>query len=364
MHISEIIKQIESIAPVAYQESYDNSGLLIGDSATEATGALFTLDVTESVVDEAIAAGYNLIISHHPLIFKPLKRLNSRSDQDRCIIKAIKNDIAIYAAHTNLDNAPEGVNAMICSKLGLKKTRILQPMGEMLRKLAVFVPHEHAENVRQSMFDAGAGRIGTYDQCSFNLAGNGTFRAGDAATPYIGDKGILHTEPETRVEVLCEAHNLSAVVKAMLQAHPYEEVAYDVYPLLNKNQYAGSGMIGELEVPMDEKSFLLMVKETFGTGVLKHSPLTHKKIEKVSVCGGSGNFLIPQAMASGADVFITGELKYHDYFLAEDRILLVEAGHYETEQFTKELLYQIVKEKFTTFATRISAIPTNPVNYL
>lgn len=364
MLIREIINHIESIAPITYQESYDNSGLLIGDSAIEATGAIFTLDVTEAVVDEAIAVGYNLIISHHPLIFKPLKRLNGRSDQDLCIIKAIKNDIAIYAAHTNLDNAPKGVNAMICSKLGLVKTKILQPQGDMLRKLAVFVPHDLADKVRQSMFDAGAGRIGTYDQCSFNLTGNGTFKAGDNATPYIGLKGTLHTEPETRIEVLCEAHNLPEVVKAMIQSHPYEEVAYDVYPLLNKNQYAGSGMIGELEVPMDEKSFLMMVKEIFGAGVLKHSPLTNKRIERVSVCGGSGNFLIPKAMASGADVFITGELKYHDYFLAENRILLVEAGHYETEQFTKELLYQIVKEKFTTFATRISAIPTNPVNYL
>jgi dinuclear metal center YbgI/SA1388 family protein len=364
MHIREIINHIESIAPVSYQETYDNSGLLIGDSAIEATGAIFTLDVTEAVVDEAIAAGLNLIIAHHPLIFKPLKRLNNRNDQDRCIIKAIKNDIAIYAVHTNLDNAPKGVNAMICSKLGLKKTKILQPMGDMLRKLTVFVPDEHAEKVRQSMFDAGAGRIGKYDQCSFNLQGDGTFRASVDANPYIGEKGSLHTEPETRIEVVCEAHNLSEIVKSMINSHPYEEVAYDVYPLLNKNQYAGSGMIGELEVPMDEKAFLLMVKETFGTGVLKYSPLIGKKIEKVSVCGGSGNFLISQAMASGADVFITGELKYHDYFLAENRILLVEAGHYETEQFTKELLYQIVKEKFTTFATRISAISTNPVNYL
>ena len=364
MNIGTITDYLETIAPISYQESYDNSGLLIGEKRNEATGALFTLDVTEAVVDEAIALGYNLIIAHHPLIFKPLKRINESNEVGRCLIKAVKNDIAIYAAHTNLDNAPDGVNAMICKKLGMVQTKILEPAGDLLNKIIVFVPTNHAENVRNELFKAGAGRLGEYSSCSFNAAGQGTFKAGSNAKPYVGEPGELHFEEETRIEVLCENHNLNRVLKAMIQAHPYEEVAYDVYPLSNKNQYVGAGMIGELPESMDEMSFLHKVKNTFGPGCLKYSPLTNKKVKKVAVCGGSGNFLISNALAAGADAFITGEIKYHDYFMAENNILLIEAGHYETEQFTKDLLHQVVKEKFTTFATRISAIPTNPVNYL
>jgi dinuclear metal center YbgI/SA1388 family protein len=315
-------------------------------------------------VDEAIGLGYNLIIAHHPLIFKPIKRINSQHEAERCIVKAIKHDIAIYAAHTNLDNAPQGVNAMICEKLGLTQTKILEPAGEMLRKVIVFVPLEHAQKVRNAMFDAGAGRLGDYSSCSFNIPGQGTFKAGNDAKPYVGAIGEIHTEKELKIEALCEKHNLSRILKAMIQAHPYEEVAYDVYPLVNKNPYVGSGMIGEMDQPIDEMDFLHFVKQVFGPGCLKHSPLVRKKISKVAVCGGSGNFLIPNALSAGADAFITGEIKYHDYFMAENKILLIEAGHYETEQFTKDLLYQVVKENFTTFATRISIITTNPVNYL
>lgn len=364
MNIGAITDFLETIAPLSYQESYDNSGLIIGNKAMEATGALFTLDVTEAIVDEAIALGYNLIIAHHPLIFKPIKSINGRNETDRCIIKAIKHDIAIYAAHTNLDNAPQGVNAMICEKLGLSRTKILDPAGEMLRKIAVFVPLEHAEKVRNAMFEAGAGRLGDYNSCSFNTPGQGTFKAGNSANPFVGSIGELHTENELRVEAICEKQDLSRIIHAMVQSHPYEEVAYDVYPLVNKNPYVGSGMTGEMGEPMDEMEFLHLVKRTFGPGCLKHSPLTGKKICKVAVCGGSGNFLISNALAAGADAFITGEIKYHDYFMAEGKILLIEAGHYETEQFTKDLLYQVIKENFTTFATRISSITTNPVNYL
>lgn len=364
MNIGAFTDYLETIAPLSYQESYDNSGLIIGNKTNAATGALFTLDVTEAVVDEAIALGFNLIIAHHPLIFKPIKRINGNDEVDRCIIKSIKHDIAIYAAHTNLDNAPQGVNAMICNKLGVAEARILEPAGEMLRKVAVFVPLEHAEKVRNAMFEAGAGRLGEYNSCSFNIPGQGTFKAGNAANPFVGSIGELHTENEIKIEVLCEKQDLNRVIHAMKQSHPYEEVAYDVYPLINKNAYVGSGMAGELIEPMDEMDFLHKVKHTFGPGCLKYSPLTGKKIKKVAVCGGSGNFLITNALAAGADAFITGEIKYHDYFLAEGKILLIEAGHYETEQFTKDLLYQIIKENFTTFATRISSITTNPVNYL
>ena len=364
MNIGAITDYLETIAPLSYQESYDNSGLIIGNKAVEASGALFTLDVTEAVVDEAIELGYNLIIAHHPLIFKPIKRINGKNDVDRCIIKAIKHDIAIYAAHTNLDNAPQGVNAMICKKLDLSQAKILEPASEMLRKIVVFVPLEHTEKVRNAMFYAGAGRLGEYSSCSFNTPGQGTFKAGNAANPYVGAIGEMHTENELKIEALCEKQDLNRIIHAMIQSHPYEEVAYDVYPLVNKNPYVGSGMIGEIKEPMDEMDFLHMVKRVFGPGCLKHSPLTRKKIQKVAVCGGSGNFLISNALAAGADAFITGEIKYHDYFMAENKILLIEAGHYETEQFTKDLLYQVFKENFTTFAARISSIITNPVNYL
>lgn len=364
MNIGVITDFLETIAPISYQESYDNIGLLTGEKYTEATGAIFTLDVTEAVVDEAIALGFNLIIAHHPLIFKPLKRINGVNDAGRCLIKAVKNDIAIYAAHTNLDNAPEGVNAMIGKKMGMVRTKILDPASDTLKKIIVFVPTRHVEKVRNEMFNAGAGRLGDYSLCSYNTEGKGTFMAGNNARPYVGQPAELHVEEETRIEVLCENHNLNRVLNAMIQSHPYEEVAYDVYPLSNKNKYVGAGMIGELPEPMDEMSFLHMVKNTFGPGCLKYSPLINKQIKKVAVCGGSGNFLISNALAAGADAFVTGEIKYHDYFMAEDKILLIEAGHYETEQFTKELLHQVVKEKFTTFATRISRIPTNPVNYL
>ncbi|HRW68056.1 Nif3-like dinuclear metal center hexameric protein [Lentimicrobium sp.] len=364
MKIGDIIRAIEEVAPLPYQESYDNSGLYCGSVHDEATGALFTLDVTEEVVDEAIEAGYNLIVAHHPLIFKPLKRILDNSITGRCIIKAIKNDIAVYAAHTNLDNVHRGVNAMICSKLGLVNCRILQPAPDLLKKLVVFVPEDHAEIVRQAMFTAGAGHIGNYDSCSFNAEGHGTFRALDGADPFVGAMGSLHSEPEVRIETICESHALHRIVKAMIDAHPYEEVAWDAYPLVNLHQRAGSGMMGEFSEAMDEMDFLMLVKRVFGPGCIKYSPLTGRKVQRVALCGGSGNFLIQAAMSQNADAFITGELKYHDYFLAENRILLTEAGHYETEQFTKELLVQIVKEKFTTFATRISGIQTNPVNYL
>ncbi len=364
MKIGDIIRAIETLAPVSYQESYDNSGLYCGSAGWEASGALFTLDVTEAVVDEAIALGYNLIIAHHPLIFKPLKRITGGNDQERSIVKAIKNDIAIYAAHTNLDNAYGGVNAMICRKLGLKNCSILQPAADMLRKLVVFVPESHAEAVRTAIFNAGAGHIGDYDSCSYNLEGFGTFRAQVGTNPFVGAIGSIHKEPEVRIETVCESHALGRIVAAMVEVHPYEEVAWDAYPLTNENPRVGSGMVGEFEEAMDEMDFLKLLKSVFGTGCVKYSPLTGRKIKKVALCGGSGNFLIHQAMAKKADAFVTGELKYHDYFLAEGKILLAEAGHYETEQFTKELLAAIVKEKFTTFATRISGIQSNPVNYL
>ncbi len=364
MYLKEITKCIEAIAPLPLQESYDNSGLLVGHPDNNIEGALVTLDVTEPVIDEAISLGYNLVIAHHPLIFKPLKKINGNNEVEKCLIKAIKNNIALYAAHTNLDNTVNGVNAILCQKLGLHSPQILSPQHGNLRKLVIFVPESHAEKVRQAMFAAGAGHIGKYDSCSFNLPGKGTFRALEGANPFVGKEGEIHTEAELRIETILPAWLESGIMAAVRQVHPYEEIAWDSYSLTNNMINAGSGMTAYFSSPVSEPAFIRLLKEKLNTPSVRCSPFTGREIKKVAVCGGSGNFLIHDAIRSGADAFVTGELKYHDYFLAEGRILLIEAGHYETEQFTKELLYQIVKEKFPTFALQISTISTNPVNYL
>ena len=364
MQLKDIIHCIETIAPLPLQESYDNSGLLTGHPSDTVKSALITLDVTEAVIDEAIKGGFDLIIAHHPLIFKPLKKINGYNEVERCVIKSIKNNIALYAAHTNLDNSDAGVNARLCSEIGLSRTSILSPIAGNLRKLVIFVPESHAEKVQQAIFSAGAGHIGKYDSCSFNVSGKGTFRALEGADPFVGNIGAMHTESEIRIETIVPVWLENKVLSAAKEVHPYEEVAWDSYPLTNQALNTGSGMLGFFDEPLTESAFINLLKEKLNVPVIKCSPFTNRKINKVAVCGGSGNFLIGDAIKAGAEVFVTGELKYHDYFLAEGRILLVEAGHYETEQFTKELLYQIVKEKFPTFALQISMINTNPVNYL
>lgn len=364
MKLQEIADVIESIAPVPTQESYDNCGLLTGNMQDTVTGALITLDITEEVINEAISLGYNLIISHHPPIFKGLKKLTGADSTQRCIIKAIKKGIALYAAHTNLDNAMKGVNAILAEKLNLKDLKILHPMRDMLHKLVVFVPESHHNEVRKAIFEAGAGVIGNYDCCSFNTSGTGTFRALEGADPFVGAVDKLTNQPEIKIETILPHWLENKVISAVAKVHPYEEIAWDSYALTNLYEHVGAGMIGTLETPTDEIDFLAQVKQTLGIPVIKHSPLLNRKLIKIGLCGGSGNFLIQHAISKGCDVFITGELKYHDYFSAENKILLVEAGHYETEQFSKDLLYRILKEKFTTFALQISGINTNPVNYL
>ncbi len=364
MKLQEIADVIESIAPIPTQESYDNSGLIVGSKNDDITGALITLDITEEVVDEAISLGHNLIISHHPPIFKPLKKLTGATTTERCIIKAVKSGIALYAAHTNLDNSMNGVNAILAEKLDLSIQGVLQPLKGMLRKLVVFVPESHHEVVRNALFKAGAGVIGDYDCCSFNSSGSGTFRAQEGSDPYVGKIGELHSEPEIKIETILPSWIENKVVKALREVHPYEEMAWDSYALTNDFPRSGAGMFGTLPQPVDEMHFLMNIKKALNVPFIKHSPFMSRNVLKVGICGGSGNFLIQDAINQGCDVFITGELKYHDYFMTENKILLVEAGHYETEQFSKELLYGILKEKFTTFALRISRINSNPVNYL
>ncbi|AKA54191.1 Nif3-like dinuclear metal center hexameric protein [Bacteroides fragilis] len=364
MKIKEIVSALERFAPLPLQDGFDNAGLQIGLTDAETTGALLCLDVTEAVLDEAIASGCNLIISHHPLIFKGYKSITGKDYVERCILKAIKNDIVIYSAHTNLDNAPGGVNFKIAEKIGLKNVRILDPKESSLIKLVTFVPSAQAEEVRNALFTAGCGCIGNYDSCSYNTEGEGTFRAQEGSHPFCGTVGELHRETEVRIETILPEYKKGEVIRALLSKHPYEEPAYDLYPLHNSWAQVGSGIVGELEEPESELEFLKRIKKRFEVGCLKHNKLTGRLIQKVSLCGGAGAFLIPQAVRSGADVFITGEIKYHDYFGRETDILLAEIGHYESEQYTKEIFYSIIRDLFPNFALQFSKVNTNPIKYL
>ena len=364
MKIKEIVSALERFAPLPLQDGFDNAGLQIGLTDAEATGALLCLDVTEAVLDEAIASGCNLIISHHPLIFKGYKSITGKDYVERCILKAIKNDIVIYSAHTNLDNAPGGVNFKIAEKIGLKNVRILDPKESSLIKLVTFVPSAQAEEVRNALFTAGCGCIGNYDSCSYNTEGEGTFRAQEGSHPFCGTVGELHHETEVRIETILPEYKKGEVIRALLSKHPYEEPAYDLYPLHNSWAQVGSGIVGELEEPESELEFLKRIKKIFEVGCLKHNKLTGRLIQKVSLCGGAGAFLIPQAVRNGADVFITGEIKYHDYFGRETDILLAEIGHYESEQYTKEIFYSIIRDLFPNFALQFSKVNTNPIKYL
>ena len=363
LKVKEIIRALEEAAPLALQESYDNSGLIVGDPESEISSLLLCIDLNEAVIEEAIQKGCGLIVSHHPIIFKGLKRLTPDGYVERVVIKAIRNGIAIAAMHTNLDNSHEGVNKKIADKLGLKSLSILEPKEGMLQKIITFIPESHAEVVRAAMFEAGAGQIGLYDACSFNVKGSGTFRAGAGASPFVGQMHQVHNEAEIKVEMIVPAYRASTVVKAMLAAHPYEEVAWDLITLANRWNEAGSGMVGYLDEPLTEQDFLSLLQHVFGTPALRHTELTGKLIRKVAVCGGSGSFLIKSAERAHADAMITADVKYHDFFDVMNKLLLIDAGHYETEQFTKELMSDILTENFPNFAVLFSEVNTNPVRY-
>jgi dinuclear metal center YbgI/SA1388 family protein len=364
MKIKDITDHLESIAPLAYQESYDNAGLITGDKNDEAKGALICLDSTEEVIDEAIEKGCNLVIAHHPIVFSGLKKINGKNYVERVIIKAIRNNIAIYASHTNLDNVHNGVNAKIAAKLGLKNTKVLSPKSRLLKRLIVFCPVEKAEQVRQALFKAGAGTIGEYDECSFNTEGTGTFRGSENTDPYIGKPGVREEAREIKIETIYPAPLEGKVIREMIKAHPYEEVAYDIIPLDNRFDRLGSGMIGELEQEQDEMEFLKHVKSALRSRCVRYTRLLGRKVNRVAVCGGAGSFLLNDAIGAGADVFITADYKYHQFFDAENKLVIADVGHYESEQFTTELFYEVINKKFPTFAVHLSEINTNPINYL
>lgn len=363
MKNSELANYLQSIAPLSLQESYDNCGLLVGNPENDITGVLVTLDITLQVVNEAIGFGCNFILAHHPVIFQGLKKITSATEQERIIVMAIKNDIAIYAMHTNADSIISGVNKTICEKIGLKNLKILQPSASKLCKLVTFVPDQQAEQVRQAIFQAGAGVIGNYEQCSFNCRGSGSFKGNELSQPFAGQAGQLHFEEETRIETIFPSHLKNQVINALLKSHPYEEVAYDIYNLENIFPLAGAGMTGVFENAVPEKNLLALLKEKFGCKIIRHSVLTGKPVKMVAVCGGSGAFLIHEAINAGADAFVTADVKYHQFFDAEKHLLLADIGHYESEQYIKDFFYDIVSKKLSNFAVHISKINTNPINY-
>jgi len=363
MKLSVLTAYLESLAPLSYQEDYDNAGLIVGHPDQEVFQALVSLDCTEAVVDEAIANNCQVIISHHPIVFRGLKKFNSKTYVERVVEKAIRKGIALYAIHTNLDNVLTGVNAKICETLGLKNYRILSPKAGILKKLVTYVPLSHAEAVRNALFDAGAGNIGNYSECSFSTEGSGTFNGNDQTDPYVGKPGLRHTENEVRIETIYPAVLESKLLVALIMAHPYEEVAYDLYPITNANQQVGAGMIGDLEVHMQEEEFLYHLKQKMRAHVIRHTAFTGKTVKKVAVCGGAGSFLLKQAIAAGADVFVTADFKYHEFFDAEGKLVIADIGHFESEHFTQQLLYENIRKKFSNFAVRLTEVNTNPVKY-
>ncbi len=364
MQLKEIITALEQLAPPSYQESYDNSGLITGNGAMEITGALICLDSIESIIDEAIKKNCNLVIAHHPIVFSGLKKLNGNNYIERVIIKAIKNDIAIYAIHTNLDNVIEGVNAKICEKIGLKNCKILLPMANQLGKLVTYVPIAHADEIKQALFNAGAGNIGNYSECSFSSDGIGTYRGNDASKPFIGEKNKRHQENETRIEVIYPKNLENKIVAELKKSHPYEEVAYELAFLANNHQYLGAGMVGELETPLNAADFLNHLKKSMNASSIRFTEPLKDKITKVAVCGGSGSFLLPNAIRSGAQVFVSADFKYHQFFDADGKIMIADIGHFETEQFTNELIGAYMREKFPKFAVHLTELNTNPINYI
>jgi dinuclear metal center YbgI/SA1388 family protein len=361
MKTGDILKHLDKVIPAALQEKYDNSGLQTGSYATETSSALLSVDVNEEVLEEAVASGCSLVISHHPLIFSPLRKIDDTTAVGRTVMAAVRNGITIWSAHTNLDSVYGGVSFKMAEKLGLKDLQVLSPQKEKLVKLVTFVPGDWLDRVREAVFAAGAGNIGNYDYCGFHASGEGSFRGNDLSNPFTGNKGEIHAEPEVRFETIMPSFLTAGVVRALIAAHPYEEPAYDLYPLLNEWDRAGLGCIGAFENSVTETEFLDLCKKVFSPVCLRHTSLTGSLITKVAMCGGAGASLIDSAISSGAGAFITGDLKYHQFAEAAGEILLVDSGHDETEKFSLEIIYDLIIKKFPNFALRFSKTVTNPI---
>lgn len=363
MILKELISILESWAPPAYQESYDNSGLIFGDKQTEVTGVILSLDCIEATIQEAIDKNCNVVVAHHPIVFKGLKSLTGKNYIERTVIKAIQNNIAIYAIHTNLDSVSTGVNKKFADKIGIQNPKILRPKSNSLKQLTTYIPKSHLNEVRDALFAAGLGEIGNYKDCGFASTGEGSFTALDQAKPFVGSTNERHYEEEIKFELVFPSYLQHTAINTLKQAHPYEEVAFQVISLENSNQYVGSGMYGKLENEMETIEFLKHIKSTFNVGCIKHTALINKTIKTVAICGGSGSFLLGDAKAKQADIFITGDFKYHEFFDAEDQIIIADIGHYESEYLTIELIDEKLREKNCNFAVYRSELNTNPVNY-
>ncbi len=363
MKLKELVSFLDSAIPLSFQEGYDNSGLQVGVPEKNLNAALLTLDVTEEVIDEALQTGCDVIISHHPVIFSPIRSLSGKSTSERIVFKAIKKDIAIYSAHTNLDILQNGVSRKMAEKLNLEKITVLSPLKNRLCKLVTYIPEKSYEKVRDAIFAAGAGVIGNYDSCGFSISGTGSFRGNEKSKPFIGEKGKIHFEKEVRFETVLFSHMKIKIINALLDAHPYEEVAYDIYPLENENIEFGLGCKGYLVKPVNDNAFIKTVSSVFAPNRIRHSKLKRGKIKIIAVCGGSGGSLLNDAIASGADAFVTSDIKYHSFLEAQNRILVVDIGHYESEKFSVEILYDLIIKKFPKFALRFSEINTNPINF-
>jgi dinuclear metal center YbgI/SA1388 family protein len=363
MTVNDITKVLEELSPLAHAEDFDNVGLLVGNSNQQVNGILVTLDTLENVVEEAIAKGCNLIVSFHPIVFKGLKKITGKTYVERVVIKAITNNIAIYSMHTALDNSNLGVNAKICSVLGITDTKILIPKKGLIKKLIAYVPKLGLDDLKNALFKAGAGTVGNYSNCSFSTEGKGTFKANENANPVVGEIGKTHFEDEIQLNLTFHSKDETRILDALFKTHPYEEVAYEIIALENSNQNVGMGMVGKLEEPMDEKDFLAHVKTKMNTKGIRHSAFLGKKIKKVAVLGGSGAFAINAAKAAGADIFITADVKYHQFYEAENKLIIADIGHFETEQFTKNLLVDFLTKKIPNFAVTLSESITNPIKY-
>ncbi|OYQ38357.1 Nif3-like dinuclear metal center hexameric protein [Flavobacterium cyanobacteriorum] len=364
MKIKDILPVLEEMAPLAYAEDFDNVGLLVGDASADATGILVCHDALENVIDEAVAKKCNLVVCFHPILFSGLKKITGKNYVERALIKAIKNDVAIYAVHTALDNHKQGVNKIFCDALGLVNTRVLVPKENFIRKLVTYTIPENHEQLRNALFDAGAGSIGNYYNCSFNSQGIGTYQGNEDSDPVVGNRGEFTETKEIKIEVTFEKHLESKILKALFSSHVYEEVAYEIYTLNNTHQNIGLGMAGELQEPMEEAAFLAFVRDKMDAQGIRHSALTGKKVNKVAVLGGSGSFAIKSAIAAGADAFLTADLKYHQYYEAEGKLLLADIGHFESERYTKNYIVGYLTKKIPNFAIILSEENTNPVKYL
>jgi dinuclear metal center YbgI/SA1388 family protein len=365
--VAEIAAALEAWAPPASKLDYDNVGLQVGDARREAASVLVALDLTAAVVEEARETGADLVVTHHPLLFRPLKKLTADDPAGALALRLAEHGIAYYAIHTNLDAAPGGVSFALAGRLGLEGIRFLEPSEESLVKLVTFAPAAHAEAVRRAMAEAGAGHIGDYEACAFTIRGTGHFRPGERANPFIGEAGgAEEAVEEVRIEAEVMRWDLGRVVRAMKAAHPYEEVAYDVYPVEQPATRVGFGAVGFLQAPTTLEAFLAVVAARLDAAALRYSGDPAMPVRTVAVCGGAGASLIPRALAAGADAFVTADVTYHRFFEPLDaegrpRMALVDAGHYETEALTEPLLVDWLAHHFPDLAVRKTRHRTSPM---